>query len=385
MKTKYISLVILLSGMLLLTGCWDNTELNEKHVVLDVAVDKNTKDTEVEDLSEAKGYTVTYSIPDIAKLSGGDSLAEDVKTVLSVDSATISESVDQIEALTQNTISFSHTKALLLGEELMKDKRLFKMALNSFMENLEVGRSTYLLAVEGKASELSKAQSYQNPIIGLYITKFFNNGERAVGDSEPQYLGEFYKEMNETGISMMPILRENKDEATLEITGAAVIKDYELVDYIEAEDVRAKLFLEGKIKDIPIIIDENGEYYMFQIEKEKSKIDYKEEQEQLYINIELEVFGELTEYMPSNLIKDNGAYISGKIEEKVNDKLKQEIENGMMKARRMNTDYLHLGQDLYRRKPELWERYKEAWRQSIYSGAHINVSVHTIVQGVGMM
>ena len=389
MKRKLISVIFLLGSMCLVTGCWDSTELNEKHVVLDVAIDKNTEmnngEDESEVISEQNGYTVTYAIPDIAKLSGNDSLSEDVKTVLSVNSASIAESVDKIEAQTQNTISFSHTKALILGEELLKDSRLLKMAMNSFMENTEVGRATYLLAARGKAQEISSAESYQNPIIGLYVTKFFNNTERAIGDCEEQTLGNFNKEIKEYRVSTLPIISQNKEDSTLQINNGAVIKDYSLVGWLNADEIRAKMLLDEKVKDLPIIVKIDNNDYMYQLQSEECKIDYKKQNGKLIIDIQIENFGKLTEYALYDLTKDNGEVISRQVASKVNEKLKQTILAGIEKAQTMNADFLHLSLDLYRKHPDIWKEYEAIWQEDLYSGAVINISVNTIIEGIGMM
>lgn len=389
MKRKLISVIFLLGSMCLVTGCWDSTELNEKHVVLDVAIDKNTEMNNGEDdskvISEQNGYTVTYAIPDIAKLSGNDSLSDDVKTVLSVNSASIGESIDKIEAQTQNTISFSHTKALILGEELLKDSRLLKMAMNSFMENTEVGRATYLLAARGKANEISSAESYQNPIIGLYVTKFFNNTERAIGDCEEQTLGNFNKEIKEYRVSTLPIISQNKEDSTLQINNGAVIKDYSLVGWLDADEIRAKMLLDEKVKDLPIIVKIDNNDYMYQLQSEECKINYRKQDGKLFIDIKIENTGKLTEYALYDLTQDNGEVISRRVAQKVNKKLEQTILAGIEKAQNLNADFLHLSLDLYRKHPDIWKQYETTWQENLYSGTEINISVNTIIEGLGMM
>ena len=64
----------------LLTGCWDSVEINERNVVLEVAIDKNQDIDKSQPINKRDSYQITYTIPDIGKLSGEDSLAKDVKT-----------------------------------------------------------------------------------------------------------------------------------------------------------------------------------------------------------------------------------------------------------------------------------------------------------------
>ena len=75
MKKKIICILLLLYTMFCLTGCWDSVELNDRHVVLEIALDKaSNTDSKI---GEGDYYEITYTIPDIKKLSGKESLSED--------------------------------------------------------------------------------------------------------------------------------------------------------------------------------------------------------------------------------------------------------------------------------------------------------------------
>ena len=78
MKKKIICMILLICLMFCLTGCWDSVELNDRHVVLEIALDKAINvDSKI---GEGDYYEITYTIPDVKKLSGKESLSEDVKT-----------------------------------------------------------------------------------------------------------------------------------------------------------------------------------------------------------------------------------------------------------------------------------------------------------------
>ena len=333
MKHKIIAVLAIFGMAMVFTGCWDNVEINEKHVVLDFAVDKNP-DTKMQTQTGIENvYKVTYSIPDIAKLSGNDSLSDEVKKVLSVNSSTMAKSVSDIEKKTQNTISFSHTKAIMVGSELMKDQDLFKMAIDSFRENMEIGRGTYLLAVDGEAGDVCKASSYQNPIIGLYVMKYFNNTERRVGDNEGQTLGGFSRDMQEIGNSIIPKIASNEDESTVKVAGGALIKDYEFVDWLDSREIRAKMLIQGKVKNMPLTIEDEDQYFTYQINKERCKLSFEEQNNELVINMNIEIDGGLTEYSPEILRNTGTEQQLAIIKEKINNNVKSDIANGIQKAK----------------------------------------------------
>lgn len=371
MRNKYKIGILLMCSLLLLTGCWNNVELNQRHIVLDMAIDK----------AENGEYSITYSIPDVAKLSGDESLSEEVKSALTVQSKTIAESIHEVELKIQNTVSFSHMKAILLGESLMQDPTLFKMAIESLIENREIASQTYLLAVKGEAATICKAESYQNPVVGLYVMKYFNNGERTIGDNDVQSLGRFNKEMQETAVSTLPIIESDEEEKTLKIEGAAVIKDYKLVDWLDKAGIRAKLFIEGQVKNMPLVIPVGEEFLTYKIVSETADVEYTEVQGKLGINIWIKTIGNLMDYQSDTIASVRDQEVLAQVRERINEKIAAQIEDGLKRAREVGADYLYLARDCYRKNPQLFEKYQSNWENYGLDQAIISINVQSVIQG----
>lgn len=382
-----IKLICIIMSAILLTGCWDNVELNERHVVLELAIDRDGSQNEEGDGSaeERKNYIVTYAIPDIAKLSGNESLSENIKTTFQVEAPTIFKSIEEIQKKTQNTITFSHTKAILFGEELMQNKDLFRTAVDSLVRNNEISRGVYMLAVKGKAGDITKAENYQNPIVGLYVMKYFNNKERGTGYTRQQLLGNMVKELGEVNVTIMPQISNNKEESTLEIEGAAVIKDYALIGWLNKEEVRGKNFVDSEIKDIPIVIQNNGEYLSYQLKQEKCNILFNEQNDSLKVSLLIETEGDIGEYISN----DRNYIFDEKQLAQINDLIEKEIEREVnvtiKKSREINTDFLGIGLQLYRKQPKLWEKYKYIWENEVYNKLSIEVHVQNDIKSTGVL
>lgn len=382
MKNRVLLGMMLTLSSLLLTGCWDNVELNERHIVLEVAFDKYKEDAAA-NIKDRQYYQITYMIPDIGKLSGENSLAENVKTALIAKSPTIAKSIDDIESKTQNTISFSHTKALIFGEELIKDKKLFRAAIESLIRNREISRGINILAVQGKAEDIVQSNNYQNPVIGLYIMKYFNNTERATSHTKQQVLGNMVKEIKNTNITTLPVIKK-EEEGILKIGGAAVIKDYELVGWLDEDEVRGQLFIDGSIRKVPIVVEYEGDHLTYQIEQQKRTIDFNGKDE-LQTIVEIIVKGSITEY---NSSKNQYVFSEEKIKEISNlieQEIKREIEKTINTSKMMNVDFLNIGLEMYRKEPQLWKVYEKNWEKDTYKKLPIKLNVEVIVQNTGML
>ncbi|MDF2613480.1 MAG: Ger(x)C family spore germination protein [Clostridia bacterium] len=368
----------------ILTGCWDSVELNERHVILELAIDKAPMPDLSKPINERPVYKITYGIPDIGKLSGADSLAENVKTTITTQSPSIATSIDEVETKTQNTITFSHAKALILGEEVLKDKELFQTALDSLLRDMRVGRSITVLATKGSAGELTQADNPQNPIMGMYVMKYFNNKERPVSYAKGQLLGNFTKELEDTGVSTMPIISSN-EEGIIEISGAALIKDYEFVAWLDKNEVRGELFVEGKIKGVPIIIDYKDQHLTYMIKEQQSKIHFKENNGKYESTIDLTIKGDITEYLSS----ENKNIFNGESIKEITKLLEEEINRqasvAVDKSKSLGIDFLGIGLEMYRKEPKQWEIYKSEWNKGAYKDFLIHVDSTVNIQNTGIL
>ena len=377
-KVIFMSFIIACSSML--TGCWDSVEINRRHVVLEVAIDKNQEaDTE-------NPYEITYTIPNIAKLTGRNSIAEDIKTSVVTKSKTIGGSIDDVDHRTQNTVSFAHTKAIVIGREILEDKALFEGVLDGLIRNMQVARGTMILAVDGKAKDITQSSVGQNPMMGLYIMKYFNNPERPVSYAKQQSIGNIMKEIDNSNITTIPVIK-NKDDKVL-IQGAAVVKDYKLVNWLDKDQVKGELFVEGKVNEAPIIVNYRNHDLTYNIDSQNAKINFEPingSDSQLEAVIEIEVTGGVVEY---SLFEGNTIFEENSMKE-INQLIQKQIEKEVMQtvdyAKGINVDFLNIGLQMYRSKPDIWENYKNSWEQEGFKNIPVRVKSEVVINNTGVL
>ena len=126
---KAKALLVLLSCMLVMTGCWDKVELEDRAFVLAIGVDKAEVPT-TDEVAEARDkYLFTFVNPDTTKAEEGKVL-DFVTFQVQAPSYTIG-----ITRLLQSFAqfhSYEHTKVLIFGRELMEDPVLLKSMLDNF-------------------------------------------------------------------------------------------------------------------------------------------------------------------------------------------------------------------------------------------------------------
>ena len=377
-RLNYIFIIIV--GSTLLTGCWDSVEINRRHVVLEVAIDKNKEE------GTDNPYEITYTIPNIAKLTGRNSIAEDIKTSVVTKSKTIGGSIDEVDHRTQNTVSFAHTKAIILGKEILEDRELLEGALDGLMRNMQVARGTMILVSEGNAKDITQNSVGQNPMMGIYIMKYFNNPERSVSYAKQQSIGNIIKEIDNSNVTTIPVIK-NKDDKVI-IQGAAVVKDYKLVNWLSKEQVKGELMVAGKVREAPIIVSYRDHDLTYNIDNQSSKISFKPidgSSDQVEAVIEVEVTGGIVEY---SLFEGNVIFEENSMKE-INELIQQEIKKEIMQtvdyAKGINVDFLNIGLQMYRNKPDIWESYKDNWEQEGFKNIPVRVKSEVIINNTGAL
>ena len=248
---------------------------------------------------------------------------------------------------------------------------------------MQVARGTTVLVARGKAGEVTQASNPQNPMIGLYVMKYFNNSERSTSYAKQQTLGNMIKELQNTGITTIPIISE--EEGTVLIQGGAVIKDYKLVDWLDKEQVRGELFVDGKINEVPIVVKYKGQELTYNIESQTSKISFNDKEGRWVVDIDIKTEGNITEFVFSNQnILFNEQSIK-EISELIQNELTRQIRTCIDYSKEINVDFLNIGLEMYRKHPSEWDKYKEEWDVSGYKAIPIEIIPTVTIHNTGAL
>ena len=386
LRSKITILTSLLMGMLIFTSCWDGIEINRRSIIFSLGIDKNmapADEMETSDLDTPPRYTVSYAIPDMGKLSGDESISENVVDVETAKSTTFSTTIEEVQTRTQDTINFGHTKAILLGADLLRDPDMMREMIDALERNMIFARNIPLFAARGTAQEVMSVKNKQHPVLGLYIMNYVNNKERAVSRYKEALLGNTIRDLREKNAVVIPVI-DIIDDSKIQIKGGALLKDFKLKAWFTPEEIRGILWTEGKVRGAKIAIPVNDSYLSYTVREQESKIRFYTKDNKVHCNIDITNEGEISEYYINTQNSLSKLDNIRKIEEQISNRIKNEITHIINQTKEYDTDVMGFGTELYRQHPKWWDNVADNWDSS-YRNMPIEINVDTKIRQTGII
>ncbi len=402
---------ILLAGLLvllLLTGCYDRVELENRQLVLAMGIDR-----------EGEDYKLTVLMPSLN--ADSNKQKEDAKELTkSGTGRTLAEAIDHIEAYTSRSLYLGQVKLCILSKEVLSSLNTLTQELE---DNKDLSRKIIILETDNKASELLGVKQEGEPSIGLYVPSFYKNNEVTTSfqlDLEG-LLGQLYASafVNTDRVAVIPKIsftkkaanqqkaatkgektqnssmqdndtQDNRQESSsedssttgdsmqdssmaggsdppeedkLEIKGAVVVKNDQLIGELDESQMRAYLLIQGEAKGASIEFDD------MHLKIYKNKTDKSLNADGLDIHVYVEgamdgptsgkhssaskdaSFGALKELMKGTLLQKKDTEATKKIPQ-IEESLMKDIENIVDYANKLEADIFYLNNYFWKHKLE---------------------------------
>jgi len=380
LKSKIIIIYIIIS--FLLTGCWDGIDINRRAFVVSMGIDKFVFDETKDDPNlntELSRYRITFSIPNLPKFVGQQGISEEPKFTRVSVGTTISNTYKALESRINKSIYFGHTKSLLFGQELLKDKILLKQTMDTLQRNPDFGKAIPVVAVEGSVEEALEVLPDTQPMVGIYIMELFDNNRENGGFFDEKSLGDLLQNFEEDKTGLIP--RLSVGEKDLKIEGAAVIKDYELQGWLDERQLKGLLWILKKDYRLEISAPYDDYYIAYNVSESNTKIEFLGDNEEIICKVLVEVEGNIDEF-----ILDENIFELETIR-KLEKVIKKEIENEINYSleaiqEKYKTDVIQIGKRLERKKPDVWKKVKDNWDE-VFENMQFIVEAKVNIRRIG--
>jgi len=388
MKFKMVLPIIL--SCVLLSGCWDKVEIDRLNFISTIAIDTGEdigKEKELKSINpkesfaegQIKKINVTYGFPDISMLGAGKSGSAEEKYI-NTDAYSMEDASSEATAKSSRDIYMGHTKLLILSSNLLAHKDTIKEIVDYLQRNTNINRMMNIVVSDGKAEDYIKFKPMTENSSGYYILGLMSNSKRNSRIMSIN-LNEFLILLSENGNVLLPRITLDKEKNELILTGAAIIKDYQLKGYFTPLELMDIQLLSNKFNIGKKVIYIEGHPVDYLITGYERKMRVEEKGDKLVINIDLGLEGQINGYYVGKEIL--GEKELKNLQNAFNSSISEECEKVMQTAKgEFEIDPFGIREQIEKFKPSLWNKIKKDWG-SKYKNADVVVSVNTEIRRIG--
>lgn len=341
--------------VLLLTGCWDRTEVNDVAFVMSSAVDKEGK----------KRYRTTVQIALPGQLGGskgGGGGTSGEKGYL-IDSKT-GETIRQSNSFQQKGISrrlnFSHRRTVLIGEDVARE------GIEPFMDTLvrvPQNRITALIVVtKGPAGKLLASKTSLENFSGEAIRELAYRSMK-----NPRTLKNTINTILTEGVDVVLPVAEltkanttkgAKSEQTIRIDGLAVFSKNKLADFLYEGEAAGVLWAmdEAIEPEVSVESPEGKGQITVMFPQNHAKVTPIFEGDKIRFRIKVHARGTVLEN-ESNFELASNQQVQA-LEEKMRDAIVKDIKSGIRKLQTLHSDAIGFGRSIHQKKTRNMEKIK---------------------------
>ncbi len=403
---RWVTSVKLLGTLLfftpLLSGCWDRLEIEERAVVLAIAVDEEEPEAVSEESAVAHlggkvpeeqkriiRLTVQIAVPGRIPLGPGEGGAgggaEKPVWVMDVVGHTIEDAFSNLQQLVSDRLFFGHLRIIVVNEKLAR-KGLQNLN-DALRRNAEVRRAAWMIVSKGNASELVSLESELERVPALYLLATMD-GSVKLGKLPNSFLGLFWSAMVSKGQEGFLPYVELKKNQSVQISGLAYFKGSKMAGITLPIEIGNYMAIKGiNPGGYTVLVDVPGEAgaVMFESKQRKSKIKVKIKDGKPHVFIKVHIEGDLIE--KSNVqFKIGSPARLDKIEKQIGKNAEEAFMKLIKKTQKQGSDIFGFGEYVRGQHSSYWNQHikkKEKW-QAMYKEVPVHVQVDISIRRVGM-
>lgn len=253
-----LSLILCLM-LLLLTGCWDSINIEDRGFIVGTAID----------LEEMKEDTPVYSVTDqlvLPESFGGASQGgstEEAYLNLTTTGSSIYRINEDLPAISSKSPYYEHLKIIVISEEVATTDHLINQLLDRYIRDVSLRRGIKVIVAENQAHRLLEVNNPESKLPSIHINQMLQRSSENAGFLSPLTLGDI-EEIHLRGRSyVLPIMSVDDDKikrksgavfqgAKGKMVGSLQEKTCKDLSYIKERQLGISLNLHIKIKHLPL-------------------------------------------------------------------------------------------------------------------------------------
>lgn len=389
MKKFFSRLLIILLPTFVLTGCWNLTEPEDISLVTVLGINY-TDNNQYEVIAQDQTLT-----------PGGQQIQKSNWTfdIHKATGSTIDEALQQDARLNPEKIYLSHTKAIVISEELAS-RRGIEPVVDFLNRNPEIRHNTaFLISKKGEFDKVFLPNAKLNIDTGKLIEKTIKN-KNANSFMVESRLKEFlkfywdsYTDPYALGVASTQTLvnnenieqnYENVNATTYDISvgDIAVFRKDKMVGWLTGDESRGYLWVKGKVSGGSINVGYGGKQVDLKILNVKSTIKPAVKNNRMEMNVNIQVEANIAAAEEDANFDDK--HVTEAISRVLDQQVTREVEEAIQASKRLSTDCFGFGNCFFENYPNYWRKNGSQWPDNCLQ-IDIGVHVSSNIQHIGLV
>lgn len=397
---KAISLLLLLSVFSsVLTGCWDEVEIEDRALVLGLSIDEAPPDSaENEDKvthtsdknlpSKMISVTAQIAVPGRVPLGPGSSGEGGAKSspiwVVKVVGHSLDDAMNNLQQQISDPRYLIHLRVIIISEAIARGGL---DELNDYLRrNPEVRRRTWLLVSAGRAAKFMDVEPPLQRVPTLYILAMMDKAVTS-GILPADYIGMYWSADSKWGQdAYLPHVALRNQENIL-IDGLAYFSKGKMIAKTAPIEIGLYMAIQGinpggytglfRVPDLGLIMTKVNERYS----RSKSSIEHGLP----YFSYKIQLEGDLDEHFDSNRLINSSSKLH-EIEASFEQQIQKSLLHLVQQTQRDHSDIFGMGEMIRAHHPSYWKQNihsKNDW-SDLYSNATVDIKVILRLRKIGL-
>lgn len=384
----------------LLSGCWDRLEIEDRAVVLGIAIDEaREEDADAENeishqsdsflppKSERIQITAQIAVPGRIPLgpeTGGGH--EQVPVwVIRVTGHTVDDAMLNLQQQVSDQVFFGHLRVIIISKEIA-EKGVEKIS-SYFRRNPEFRRLTWLLVSEGRAERVMEVAPPLERVPALYLLATLDHAVQ-MGKFPNDFLGIFWIASSSKGRDpYLPYIRI-RDAENIEIAGMAYFSGDKLVGVTDALEIGIFMAIKGINPggySAFVQVPGTNRSIMFRATHRDSKTQMTIKNGRPHFKVRVNIEGNLDEKSAETFSLTEPGIIK-EIEKALAREGRKSYTDLFAETQRKGSDIFGFGEYVRAKAPAFWNRHvktAEGWR-AMYKEITVDFEPKYSIRRVGM-
>ncbi|MCY9658479.1 Ger(x)C family spore germination protein [Paenibacillus chondroitinus] len=376
--------------LLLLTGCWDRVEINQRGFVVGVAIDKPEGD------NGKNQYKGTYQmiVPGGLKQSSGSTTGQgnsmnphagQAYFNISTTENSMPAVAARIAGRTSRSPYFEHLRIIIISSDVAKNKANLPNVLDFFLRNSEMRRGVQILIADGKASDVLGIYPNNESTPIDYISSIAKNNQKTNFMLPESRIGDVHEYLIKNESFVLQTIK--KEDGGVTLNGSALFDGTtkQLLGFLTGEETQGLNFITQRVKGGIIESHIDDQVVGFKVERSNRKFYVQQTSPgHMKFTIKIIVEGTLDKSI-TNIDPSEGKTVEA-LEKSLQDKLASTTNKTIKKLQHSyKKDALGLGPYLFQNHYKMWKPIAENWDngENLFSQAEVDVQTKVIIRRIG--